>query len=115
VRDLGTVFEVPVLTARTDTSNWTNNAALNTFGSTLGLGGPGTINPPIVIAFTDMVPFFLNLFTDEGDLEAFGPVLWGSFDGTDTPPVVYPVFAHPLVPELSLEYLQNEVLRRRRP
>jgi hypothetical protein len=115
VRDLGTVDEVPFLTARTTTTNWINNAALNTFDPPIGLGGPGTINPPIVITFTDMVPFFLNFFTGEGDLEAFGPTLWGSFDGTDTPPVVYPVFARPNEPVLSLEYLRDEVLRRRRP
>src|SRR5207247_7455119 len=29
VRDLGTVFEVPVLIRRSDTTAWTNNAALN--------------------------------------------------------------------------------------
>jgi hypothetical protein len=115
LRDLGTVDEVPFLTARSSTTNWINNAALNTFDPPTGLGGPGTITPPIVITFGDMVPYFLNLFAGEGDLEAFGPILWGSFDGTDTPPVVYPVFAHPLVPQLSLEYLRNEVLRRRRP
>jgi hypothetical protein len=114
VRDLATVDEQPVISFRTTTDNWTNNAAINSLDPA-GLGGPGTINPPITITYTDMVPFFINLFAGEGDLEAFGPLLWGSFDGTDTPPIVYPVFAHPLAPELSLEYLRNEVLRRRRP
>ena len=114
VRDLGTVFEVPVLSARTDTSGWTNNAALNSFIGVNGLGGPGTIIPPVVISFSDMVPFFLNAIAGGQDLDAFGPVLWGSFDGTDRPPVVYPVFQHPLAPDLSLDYLRNVVLRRNR-
>jgi len=111
VRDLGTVDEIPFLISRTDTTGWTNNAALNTFLGGVGNGGPGTINPPIVIQFSDTVPYFINLFTAEGDADAFSFGTWGSFDGTDRPPVVYPVFPHPVVPDFSLEYLQDVVLR----
>jgi hypothetical protein len=103
VRDLGTVFEVPVRSLRSGTANWTNNAALNSL-SPLGLGGPGTINPPVVITFSDMVPYFLNLAALEGDVESalLTSGLWGSFDGTDRPPVIYPVYS-----DLSLEDLRD--------
>jgi len=103
VRDLGTVFEIPVRSVRSGTANWTNNAALNSI-SPIGLGGPGTINPPVVISFSDMVPYFLNLAAGEGDAESalLTSGLWGSFDGTDRPPVVYPVYS-----AISLEDLRN--------
>ena len=113
VRDIGNAQGAPVIISRTDTGNWTNNAALNSFLGPAGLGGPGTINPPIVITFTDMVPVFLNFIEGGGDIDATGPLLWGSFDGDGDPPVVYPVFQHPLFPELSLQYLRDTVLRRR--
>src|SRR4029453_1294328 len=105
--DLDTVFEFPNLATRTDTTGWSNNATLNT--ALIGinnLGGPGTITPGITIRFTDLVPFFINI---PGGTDADFPVptTWGSFDGSDRPPVVYPIFQHPLMPELSLEYLQS--------
>jgi hypothetical protein len=94
VRDLGTVFEIPVRAARTTTANWTNNAALNSFVGPQGLGGPGTINPTVVITFGDMLPYFLNLAVGEGDVDAaFNSGLWGSFDGTTDPPVVFPIYS----------------------
>ena len=97
VRDLGTVFEIPVRSGRSGTGNWTNNAALNSFAGPQGLGGPGTINPPVIITFSDMVPYFLNLAALEGDVESalFTSGLWGSFDGTATPPVVFPIYPNP--------------------
>jgi hypothetical protein len=103
VRDLGSVQEIPVRAARTGTTGWTNNAALNSFVGAQGLGGPGTINPSVVITFGDMLPYFLNLAAGEGDTEAaFASGLWGSFDGTDRPPVVFPVYS-----DLSLDDLRN--------
>jgi hypothetical protein len=113
VRDLGTVFEVPRLSVRSTTTNWINNAAANSFFGEGGLGGPGVITPSVVITFGDLVPYYLNLFAGGTQDDDF-PVLWGSFDGTDRPPVVYPVFPHPLAPDLSLDYLRDVVLRRNR-
>jgi hypothetical protein len=112
VGDLGTVQELPVVYTRTDTTAWTNNAALNTFVGGAGLGGPGTINPPVVIRFSDMVPYWFNTEPGQGEIPFSQFGLWGSFDGTDTPPVVYPIFQHPLAPDLSLEYLQDLILGR---
>ena len=113
LNDLDTSFEVPFFAFRTDTSGWSNNAAINT--AIVGgnnLGGPGTITPGIVIGFSDLLPFFLNV---PGGLDSDFPVpvTWGSFDASDRPPVVYPIFQHPLLPELSLEYLQSLATRRR--
>jgi len=109
VRNLGTIDEVPVRSTRTDTSNWTNNAALNSYTGAVGLGGPGTINPPVVLSFSNMLPFWLNLAEGEGETPEFKAPLWGSFDGTSRPPVIYPVNSG-----LTLEYLQDVVLRRNR-
>ncbi len=110
VRDLGNVFEIPVRSGRSGTGNWTNNAAINSFLGPQGLGGPGTINPPVVITFSDMVPYFLNLAAGEGDLESalLTSGLWGSFDGTDRPPVVYPVYPNPMA--LPPGYLEDLIV-----
>jgi len=109
VDDLGvTPGGGPFPFARTVVSGWTNNAALNT--SVAGaLGGPGIIVPPIEIIFSDLIPSFVNTQNFPNDGDGASGFLWGSFDGTDRPPVVFPVFVHPLFPELSLEYLQNTV------
>ena len=113
LNDLDTTLAVPNGAFRTPTTGWSNNAAINTVITGLqNLAGPGTITPNIVIAFTDLVPFFLNV---PGGLDSDAPIplTWGSFDGSDRPPVVYPVFQHPLMPQLSLEYLQSLATRRK--
>ena len=114
VRNLGTLQEIPFLTSRSPTTAWANNAALNTSlpGGGVGLGGPGTITPPVVILFTDLVPYWINTQSGQGELPFGRGGLWGSFDGTDRPPVVFPIFQHPLAPELSLEYLRDVILKR---
>ncbi len=112
VRDLGTLFEFPVSASRTGTLNWTNNAALNSFYTGAGLGGPGTIFPPVVITFSDQVPYLINLEAGETDINGFTGFVWGSFDGTTRAPVVYPAYQDPRFPQLSLDYLQDVVLRR---
>jgi len=81
-------------TARTGTTNWINNAVLNT--NSTG-AGPGTIQPPIVITFQKMGHYFYSSSSDSN------PVIWsedsvqdigeyhGSFDGSTNAPIVYPV------------------------
>ncbi len=113
VRDLGLAANspAPFPSSRTTTDGWINNAALNSFLGADGLGGPGTIVPGIEINFSDLVPYWFNF--DEGTGDAAVPdFIWGSFDGTTRAPVVYPVYQDPRQPELSLEYLQEVVLRR---
>lgn len=114
VRDLGTIRDTPVTSTRTSTANWVNNAALNSFYTGAGLGGPGTILPPVVITFSDQIPYLFNLEPGGTDLDSFTGFVWGSFDGTTRPPVVYPAYQDPRFPQLSLEYLQDVVLRQRR-
>ncbi len=105
VEDVDTVLEEPFLYFRNTTAGWNNNAALNS--AIAGrIGGPGVIPPGIVITFNDVLPYTLG---EPGSLDSDFPVpiAWGSFDGTDRTPVVYPVFQHPLFPDLSLDYLRN--------
>jgi hypothetical protein len=112
LNDLGTVFEVPSLAFRSSTAGWSNNAAINTSTVGFDLAGPGTITPNILIGFTDLVPFYLNV-PGGLDIDFPFPLTWGSFDASDRPPVVYPIFQHPLMPQLSLEYLQSLATRRK--
>jgi hypothetical protein len=113
VTDLGTVQEVPVRVRRTDTTGWTNNAALNTFLGGAGLGGPGVITPGAVIAFSDIARYFLNLAPGDGDFDHIPALVWGSFDGTDSPPIVYPQTPQPnQTPAMSLRDLRNYFLGR---
>ena len=73
---------------RTGTTNWANNAALN---GNPGGAGPGVIQPPIVITFNTVGPFYLNypgFPPDESSSILFSG--WGSFDGTTNTPFIYP-------------------------
>ena len=71
-----------------------------------GLFGPGTIQPQTGVptfTFNKVGPIFINqgpFFIDEktADLD----FIWGSFDGTTNPPIVYPVGT-------SIEALENQV------
>jgi hypothetical protein len=66
----------------------------------------------VIITFGDMTPYFFNLAAEDGDLEHFPGFIWGSFDGTDRPPIVYPISAQPATPALTLQDLRRFFLRR---
>jgi hypothetical protein len=73
-----------------------------------GLSGPGTIDPPATFTFNKAAPIFENqgLINTNAFLtsETQTPwVIWGSFDGTTNPVVIYPV-------GLSIDNLNNQVL-----
>jgi hypothetical protein len=94
--DLGVVGVAPVFVSRTSTANWSNNAQLNS-GAGANVYGPGIINPRIVIAFTDLLPYFINFtptFLDTPPTQAthIAEGVWGSFDSSTNAPVVYPIF-----------------------
>jgi hypothetical protein len=83
--DLGVHFVV----TRTGTTNWANNADFN---GNPGGAGPGIIQPPVAIAMNNVGfilantgPFYLDEATS-----ALGIQLWGSFDGSTNPVVVFP-------------------------
>jgi hypothetical protein len=83
------------------------NVNFNSDNRNVGLAGPGTIEPPTVITFNKVGPFYYNFrldplrFLDEAT--QFPLLIWGSFDGTTNPPVVYPNGA-------SILNLENQVL-----
>jgi hypothetical protein len=67
------------------------------------LAGPGTIVPPLVMTFNKVGTVFMNDYTRIGQGKATGSFLWGSFDGTTAPPVVYPNGT-------SLDSLENQLI-----
>lgn len=106
---------VPALLSRSDTSNWQNNDAINGQDADL-TGGPGVIEGPVFIRFSDQLPFLINstsffvggtvpgsLGTQDSAL--FGNLVWGSFDGTTAEPVIYPQFG-----AVTLQYLRQFVV-----
>jgi len=90
VEDLGINDDgSPVLFRRSDTAGWNNNDAIN--GSST-LAGPGVIDGPVFFRFSPIGSYYVNqdpFFADEYSFLAAG-VVWGSFDGTTNPPVVFP-------------------------
>lgn len=72
------------LFARTGTTNWSNNAALNGYTNN---SGPGVIRPPITITFHKLGPLVAG---GAGDVS---PIYqsWGSFDESTNLPVIYPM------------------------
>jgi hypothetical protein len=99
---------IPISYARTSTAGWVNNAALNTQpGGNGPTAGPGVIQPQVVITFNKVGPFIINssgtgiFFLDQATGSA--GFVWGSFDGTTNPPIVYPNGT-------SIQDLQQQVL-----
>ena len=105
VDDLGfTTFEgLPVWMARSSTTNWVNNDALNGYDSNVD-GGPGTIEPPVNIWFSNRLPYFEN-YTGQGNYFVNGmsanadgqegasrSAIWGSYDATTNAIVIYPQY-----------------------
>jgi hypothetical protein len=104
--DIGRVGGIPITAARTDTSNWVNNDAIN--GQDVQVdGGPGVIQGPVFIRFSSLLPYFVNqtpFFLGGGGLgggglygygdesTAFQSFVWGSFDGSTDAPIIYPAY-----------------------
>jgi hypothetical protein len=100
VEDLGLDIDLdPFLSARSGTGGWINNDAIN--GTDLELDeGPGVIVGPVFITFTDLLPVFFNDTTRPGsfflpdDTGHTRSIIWGSFDETSTPPILYPQYGN---------------------
>lgn len=77
------------------TVGWNNNVALNTQTSPTN-PGPGTILTPFDLVFSNAGPHLYNLDQEPiggaDGTEASGSiqVIWGSFDGSSRPPVLFP-------------------------
>ncbi len=100
--DLGIAVDVPVLFRRTDTSAWQNNNLINGLAA---LAGPGVIEGPVVLAFSKLGPYVINqapAFVDENNIISTGAV-WGSFDGSANPPIVFPL-------GLTVQDLEDQIL-----
>jgi hypothetical protein len=87
----------PSLIARSGVANWQNNDAIN--GRDLEVdGGPGVIQGPVTIRFSNQLPFFFNSNEDifgnvlnpPGETNQIRSVIWGSFDESSTEPIIYP-------------------------
>jgi hypothetical protein len=76
---------------RSSTAGWVNNDALNGQAT---WNGPGVIQPQVVISFSNLGPYFSNWAPGNAfsllEAGAFRGSLWGSFDGTTNPPVIFP-------------------------
>jgi hypothetical protein len=103
--DLGvTQGSTPVRASRS--ANFVNNAALNSQAP--NQGGPGTIEPTVNITFNKVGPSILNQFpgfvTEESALTSGGQLfVWGSFDASPKPPIVYPN-------DISLEQIEQIIV-----
>lgn len=112
VEDIGlSVIGTPLLYSRTGTAGWINNDALNGRSAAFG---PGVIQGPVQIAFTDQLPYYHTVtpFLTDQDIGGSGiffdgAFVWGSFDESDTPPIIYPRFL-----ELTVEDILNAANRR---
>ncbi|HYE31427.1 MAG TPA: hypothetical protein VEH27_08370 [Methylomirabilota bacterium] len=87
----------PFLFSRTDTTGWNNNGPIHNLTSP-DAPGPGTIPGLIDIVFSSAGPYALNTAAEPigGQLDAteagafFPGVVWGSFDGSSRPPIIFP-------------------------
>ena len=103
----------PSWVQRTDTRNWINNAALNSY---VPQDGPGVIQPPITISFNKLAGYFMNYsgyyyYPGRLGLDEAGAInhwFWGSFDESTNAPVVYPVgFNIPITATVRLPVLAS--------
>lgn len=110
--DLGVFNDsvVPIQSFRTE--NFVNNGALNTQNpnpNPTEQGGPGTILPQVVISFNKIGPSIVNFFpggVTEPDITSSlfqRPFVWGSFDGSTNPPIVFPE-------DITLEDLELQIM-----
>ncbi len=116
---------MPIMGRRTGTTGWQNNDAINGH-DTLVDGGPGTIQPTVIIAFSNRLPYWGNssgsYFLTSGtallgngggpyglgdESTAYRSACWGSFDATTNAPIVYPAYGTLTVQDLRQMALQG--------
>jgi hypothetical protein len=86
--DAGNVFPAVLPHARTGTSNWINNAALNANPSG---AGPGVIQPPVRITLDKMGPLTITYGSGLQETNHDDSTFWGTYDQSTNAPVVYPL------------------------
>jgi hypothetical protein len=75
--------------------NWSNNGDINSAPTVPFQGGPGNIFPQTTVTFNKVGPGLFNTrpgtATEEAAFSEFtDQPIWGSFDGSTNPPVVFP-------------------------
>jgi hypothetical protein len=65
---------------------------LDPLNGTTTLGGPGLVDVPLVMTFSKVGQYLLNI-GDGGEVDGLPNFWWGTYDGTPTEPIVYPVGA----------------------
>ena len=86
--DTGQHYPVILPYARTGTSNWINNAALN--GNPSG-AGPGVIQPPVKITFDKLGQTLGILGSGLAETNYNESVFWSTYDQSTNDPIVYPL------------------------
>lgn len=84
--DAGVVYAALLPFARTGTSNWINNAALN--GNPSG-GGPGVIQPQVKIMFDKLGPTVFTYGPNLAETNYDESIFWGTYDQSTNAPIVY--------------------------
>ena len=65
---------------------------LDPLNGTTTLGGPGLVDVPLVMTFSKVGQYLLNI-GDGGEVDGLPNAWWGTYDGTPAEPIVYPVGA----------------------
>ena len=86
--DTGKQYAAVLPYARTGTSNWINNAALN--GNASG-GGPGVIQPPMRITFDKLGPTLATVGSGLQETSYYESTFWGTYDQSTNAPIIYPL------------------------
>jgi len=55
-----------------------------------GLAGPGTLTSPTAFTYNKVGPLYVNGYPLLSEADGLPLLIWGSFDGSTNPPVVYP-------------------------
>jgi hypothetical protein len=86
--DTGQEYPVVLPYARTGTTNWINNAALN---GNLSGGGPGVIQPPVIITFDTLGPLLETYGSELVETNYDESLFWGTYDQSTNAPIIYPL------------------------
>ena len=89
---------------RTGTSNWWKNEL------SPGVNGPGLIRPPITLTYAKAAELYITTdWTPDGTASVYRQI-WGSFDSSTNPPVIYPTGTDANNLTLNLELRRDDIV-----